>query len=71
MKITPNVYRNSIFNASNKVLAKKDFLSMREFSSVVGSLNPLPTKRSKVETGLIFFLPVYTLRILGSRLQED
>ena len=44
---------------------------MRELSSMVGSLNPLPTKRSKVETGLIFFLPVYTLRIMGSCLRED
>ena len=43
---------------------------MRELSSMVGSLNPLPTKRSKVETGLIFFLPVYTLRIMGSCLQR-
>ena len=44
---------------------------MRELSPMAGSVNPLPTKRSKVETGLIFFLPEYTLRIMGSCLQED
>ena len=38
-----------------KYWPKKDYLSRRELSSMFGSLNPLPTKRSKVETGLIFF----------------